>query len=151
MTVPARHVAADATADQDSPEQRHRQVREEMDQQAQTEMEEAKQPLGPVQPARIVQPFQDQQQAAGGDGQEMPLGEAGEGDIEDEPAEKHGGDGNMAGAGGNAQPAHGAGRARGPGLLFVRRHHHVLWSGLHRIVDRIVRPWQRNLLLARSG
>ena len=152
MTVPARHVAADATADQNSPEQRHRQIGEEMDQQTQAEMQEPKQPLGPVQPARIVQPFEDKQQTAGCNGQVMPLGEAGEGDIEDETAEEHGGDGNMAGAGRNTEPAHGAGGARGLILWFIRRHHDVLWwCWVHRVVQQFVRHRQGKLLLARSG
>lgn len=109
MAIATRHVAADAAADQDCPKQRHRQVGEEMNQQAQTDMEEAKQPFGPMQPACIVQPFEDEKQAAGGDGQVVPLGQAGNGHQQDETAKEHGGHADVAGADGDAQPAHGAG------------------------------------------
>ena len=110
----ARHVTADAAADQDQPEQRHGQGRCEVNKETKTEVEEGKQSLAPMRPARIVQPFQNKEQAAGEDGQVVPEGQAGKRHQEESAAKEHRGHADMAGSRRNAEPAHGAGR---PGLL----------------------------------
>ena len=79
MAKTARHVAADAAADQDDPEQGHGQAGLEMNQQTQASMQQAEEPLAPMGPVPVVEPFQEQENATGGNGQVMPEGQAGKG------------------------------------------------------------------------
>ncbi len=110
MAEPARHVAADAAADHDQPEQWYGQGRHEVNEEAEAEVEKGEQPLAPMWPARIVEPFQEQEDAAGEDGQVMPESQAGKRHQQERTSEEHCRHADMAGARSNAEPAHGAGR-----------------------------------------
>ena len=113
MAKSARHVAADAAADQNQPEQRHGQGRCEVNEETETEVEEGKQSLAPMRPARIVKPFQNKEQAPSEDGQVVPEGQAGKRHQEESASEEHCGHTDMASSRRNTEPAHGA---RRPGL-----------------------------------
>ena len=65
------------------------------------------QPLASVGPPSVMAPFQDEEQAAGGDGGMVPKAQASIGHQQETPAKQHGGCTDMPGAGANAQPAHG--------------------------------------------
>ena len=144
MAKPAWHMTADPTADQRPPEQRHRQARCKMDKGTYPDMEKHRQPFAPMPPVPVVEPFQQQERAAGGNGAVMPECQLGKGDLEDAAAEKDPGNADMAGTDENGEPAHPSGGAtdvpaRGVPILLYRlfRLAHLL-SGVEGLVFSII-------------
>lgn len=109
MAKSARHMAADAAAHQNGPEQRHGPCGTEVNQQAQNDVEQAQQPFALEGPMGIMPQLQDQKPDAAGDGEVMPGDQLGKRDAEKAAAEKQGGNPDVAGAYQDAEPPYGTG------------------------------------------
>ncbi len=59
-----------------------------------------------MQPLRVVEPFEEQEDTAGGNGQVMPVCQLDERDIEYATAKKNGGNPDMRGTKDDSEPAH---------------------------------------------
>ena len=106
MPKTARHVATDAPACQCAPEKRDGQAGGKMDKGHQPYMEERQQAFPSMQPLRVVEPFEEQENTAGGNSQVMPVPQVGEGDMEHAAAEKYSGNSDMRGSHDDGEPPH---------------------------------------------
>ena len=69
-----------------------------------------------MRPLRVVEPFEEQENTAGGNGQVMPVPQVGEGDMEHTAAEKYCGNPDMRGSYDDGEPPH---PSRGAGGFFA--------------------------------
>jgi len=105
VAVTAWHMAAKAPGDEDEPQEGNGQAREDMDQQAETDVQPDKQPLAPVPPAAVMHPFQNHEAKTGKNSEPMPNPKTGEGNSQYKAAKEDTDSGKVEGAASDIVPA----------------------------------------------